>query len=128
MTPKKLFLTIVFFGLIVLVLVFLPVFLRDTSPPATTLAPTTPLPQVSPAPGVNQTQAKQNAIQELPIEREGFTIEYFPSSGRFYVLIKLNPYERYEQEAKGWFAGFGLNTDNLNIQWGSVRGVFPKAE
>lgn len=128
MIPKKVLLTIFFFGLVVLVLVFLPIFLRDASKPTVAPTPTTiiPTPSLLPSPATNSLQAKRDAISQLPYTTGGFTIEYFPSTDYFFVQIRLNPYEQYETEVKNWFRVRGLNPDELNIQWGSVRGVVPR--
>ncbi len=79
---------------------------------------TSPTPTISP---------KEKVISLLPVKTEGYTIEYFPGSKKFFVLILKNPFEKYKKEAEEWFRSQGINPNDKDIFWSSVRGVIPKS-
>lgn len=74
-------------------------------------------------PYIERQQKKMQAITELPFVSDKFDIEYFPSDDTFFVQIKQNPYEGNKGLVLQWFRDHGVDPQNIEIEWTSVRGV-----
>lgn len=75
-------------------------------------------------PYIERQQKKMQAITELPYVSDKFDIEYFPSDDTFFVQIKQNPYEGNKGLVLQWFRDHGVDPQNIEIEWTSVRGVY----
>lgn len=84
--------------------------------------------QVSPTPTMpylERQQKKLQVINQLPYVEDRFSIQYFPSDDRFLIRIKKNPYNQNQNAAREWLKNAGIDPESVEIQWTSVRGVYP---
>lgn len=103
----------------------LPVKPTPTEPAGREFLPLSPSPSPTPS-SLELQKNKQAVVAQLPYIGDGFTVEYFPDRDWFFIQINKPPYETYAVSAKKWFTDRGLSPDDLNIEWGSTRGIAPK--
>ncbi|MFO0862146.1 MAG: Ig-like domain-containing protein [Candidatus Saccharibacteria bacterium] len=60
-------------------------------------------------------------IKSLPIQAEGFYIEYDDLTNIFIVTIQKNPYDKYKQNAIDYLNSKGINTNTEQIQYKELR-------
>lgn len=60
-------------------------------------------------------------IKSLPIQAEGFYIEYDNLTNIFIVTIQKNPYDKYKQNAIDYLNSKGINTNTEQIQYKELR-------
>ena len=95
----NLFLLVLFLALLATLLIVFRLRASTPAPKSFLFVP----PTLSPTP-----LPKQKIINQLPIDKENYSVQYLPKTDEFLVLIKKNPYSKFKKEVLDWFRGFGL--------------------
>lgn len=128
MLNKKIILILIFILLIVVLLRLNPLVTPKPTPtPSPIVFYYTPSPIVTILSTATPTNISfNNIISQLPIVTPEYTIEYFPNTKKFIVLITENPYEENKKIVESWFKEQGVeDLSKINLYFGSSRGVAP---
>jgi len=140
MSNKNLFIFIFLLALIATLLAIWTFVLKPTqktpspalpSPPPSFFFPSpllSPFPPSYPSFPSLPKETKENIIDSLPYETDGYSIQYLTKTDKFFILIKQNPYQQYKDQALAWFKNFGLENpeEELSLFFTSSRWVAPE--
>lgn len=131
MKNRNLFILISSLALIATLLAIWHFFLKPAKVVKIEPVPYFPSPFFSPSPPSSPSlpkKTKENIVENLPYETEGYSIQYLANTNQFFVLIKNNSYNRYKTEVLSWFKKFGIENpeEELPLFFTSARWVAPE--
>jgi len=118
---KKTIIVIVSLSFLVIILLVFKIIQKEKTQIPSSQIEITPTPTVvSPTPA-SPCPLGKNVRGKLPLVTKNYTIEYFPVSQKFLVMILGRPFEKYKAEAEKWLSSYGIDPAGTCVSWGSPK-------